>query len=146
GIWVLIWRTRWGYELRALGHSEPAAVYAGVPARRMIVIAMLLSGALAGCVAVNEILGAQHKMVLNFTAGYGFTGIAVALMGRTHPVGVILASLLFGALYQGGAELDFEFKTITREMVLMIQGLIILFSGALALMFVPWLSRLLGTR
>ncbi|MEM9370853.1 MAG: ABC transporter permease [Pseudomonadota bacterium] len=146
GVWVLIWRTRWGYALRALGHSEPAAVYAGIPAKRMIVIAMLISGGLAGCMAVNEVLGAQHKMVLNFTAGYGFTGIAVALMGRTHPVGVILASLLFGALYQGGAELDFEFKTITREMVLMIQGLIILFSGALALMFVPWLGRVLGKR
>ena len=146
GVWILIWRTRWGYALRALGHSEPAAVYAGIPAKRMVVIAMLISGGLAGCMAVNEILGAQHKMVLNYTAGYGFTGIAVALMGRTHPVGVVLAALLFGALYQGGAELDFEFKTITREMVLMIQGLIILFSGALALMFVPWLSRVLGRR
>ncbi|MEM7507204.1 MAG: ABC transporter permease [Pseudomonadota bacterium] len=144
GVWLLIWRTRWGYALRALGHSELAAEYAGIPVRRMIVMAMMISGALAGCMAVNEILGAQHKMVLNFTSGYGFTGIAVALMGRNHPVGIILASLLFGALYQGGAELDFEFKTITREMVLMIQGLIILFSGALALMFVPWLSRRLA--
>ncbi|MEM8790415.1 MAG: ABC transporter permease [Pseudomonadota bacterium] len=143
GVWVLIWRTRWGYALRALGHSQPAAVYAGIPAQRMIVVAMLISGALAGCMAVNEILGAQHKMVLNFTAGYGFTGIAVALMGRTHPVGIILAALLFGAIYQGGAELNFEFRTITREMVLLIQGLIILFSGALALMFVPWLGRAL---
>ncbi|MGI9525401.1 MAG: ABC transporter permease [Hyphomicrobiaceae bacterium] len=140
GVWVLIWRTRWGYALRALGHSEPAAVYAGISAKRMVVVAMLVSGGLAGCMAVNEVLGAQHKMVLNFPAGYGFTGIAVALMGRTHPLGIVLASLLFGALYQGGAELDFEFKTITREMVLLIQGLIILFSGALALMFVPWLS------
>ena len=146
GVWLLIWRTRWGYAVRALGASEPAAEYAGIPVRRTILIAMLISGALAGCMAVNEILGAQHKMVLNFTAGYGFTGIAVALMGRTHPVGIILASLLFGALYQGGSELDFEFKTITREMVLMIQGLIILFSGALALMFVPWLARRLGAR
>ncbi|MEM0921746.1 MAG: ABC transporter permease [Pseudomonadota bacterium] len=144
GVWLMIWRTRWGYALRALGASEPAAEYAGIPVRRMILVAMLISGALAGCMAVNEILGAQHKMVLNFTAGYGFTGIAVALMGRTHPVGIILASLLFGALYQGGSELDFEFRTITREMVLMIQGLIILFSGALALMFVPWLSRRLA--
>ena len=62
-------------------------------------------------------------------------------MGRNHPVGIVFASLLFGALYQGGAELDFEFQTITREMVLMIQGLIILFSGALAYMFTPWLAR-----
>ena len=146
GVWALIQRTRWGYALRALGHSEPAAIYAGIPAKRMVVTAMLVSGALAGCMAVNEILGAQHKMVLHFTAGYGFAGIAVALMGRTHPAGVVLAALLFGALQQGGAELDFEFRAITREMVLLIQGLIVLFSGALALMFVPWLGRILGPR
>ena len=93
--------------------------------------------------ALNEILGVQHRVILNFTAGYGFTGIAVALMGRNHPVGIIFASLLFGVLYQGGAELDFEFQTITREMVIMIQGLIILFSGALAYMFNPPLQRLM---
>ena len=145
-VWVLIWRTKFGYALRAMGHSEPAAVYAGIPVRRMIVIAMAISGALAGCMALNEILGVQHKLVLNFSAGYGFTGIAVALMGRNHPVGIVMAALLFGALYQGGAELDFEFKSITREMVLVIQGLIILFSGALAHMFVPWLIRVFAKR
>ena len=142
GVWILIWRTKFGFALRAMGHSEPAAVYAGIPVRRMIVIAMAISGALAGCMALNEILGVQHKLVLNFSAGYGFTGIAVALMGRNHPVGIVMASLLFGALYQGGAELDFAFTSITREMVLVIQGLIILFSGALAYMFTPWLARL----
>ncbi|MCY4485985.1 MAG: ABC transporter permease [Deltaproteobacteria bacterium] len=142
GVWLLIWRTKLGYALRVMGQSEPAAVYAGVPVRRLIVTAMAISGALAGGMALNEILGVQHKLVLNFTAGYGFTGIAVALMGRNHPVGIVMASLLFGALYQGGAELDFEFKTVTREMVLVIQGLIILFSGALARMPVPWLARL----
>jgi len=146
GVWVLIWRTKFGYALRAMGHSEPAAIYAGIPVRRMIVIAMAISGALAGCMALNEILGVQHKLVLNFSAGYGFTGIAVALMGRNHPIGIVMASLLFGALYQGGAELDFEFKSITREMVLVIQGLIILFSGALAHMFVPWLIRVFARR
>ena len=146
GVWALIWRTKFGYALRAMGHSEPAARYAGIPVRRMIVIAMAISGGLAGCMALNIILGDQHKLVLNFSAGYGFTGIAVALMGRNHPVGIVMASLLFGALYQGGAELDFEFKSITREMVLVIQGLIILFSGALAYMFVPWLVRIFAKR
>ncbi|MEM1299764.1 MAG: ABC transporter permease [Pseudomonadota bacterium] len=146
GVWLLIWRTKFGYALRAMGHSPDAAAYAGIPVRRMTVIAMAISGALAGCMALNEILGVQHKLVLNFSAGYGFTGIAVALMGRNHPVGIVLASLLFGALYQGGGELDFEFKTITREMVLVIQGLIILFSGALANMMVPILIRAVGRR
>ncbi|MEM6945890.1 MAG: ABC transporter permease [Pseudomonadota bacterium] len=146
GVWLLVWRTRWGYALRALGESAPAAVYAGIPVARMTVAVMALSGALAGLMATNEVLGAQGRVVLDFTAGYGFTGIAVALMGRAHPVGVILAALLFGALYQGGAELDFAFSTITREMVLLIQGLIILFSGALSLMLVPVFARVFGRR
>ncbi len=146
GVWVLIWRTKFGYALRAMGHSEPAAEYAGIPVRRMIVVAMLISGGLAGCMALNIILGDQHKLVLNFSAGYGFTGIAVALMGRNHPVGIVMAGLLFGALTQGGTELDFEFTSITREMVLVVQGLIILFSGALAHMFVPWLIRIFANR
>jgi simple sugar transport system permease protein len=142
GVWVLVWRTPLGYRMRLLGESEPAARYAGVNVARTIVIAMGLSGALAGLMAVNEVLGAQEKLTINFTAGYGFTGIAVALMGRGHPVGIVLASLLFGALYQGGAELSFEFSTITREMVLVIQGLIILFSGALAFMLSGPFERL----
>jgi len=105
---------------------------------------MCISGALAGLMGVNDILGAQEKLILNFTAGYGFTGIAVALMGRGHPVGIVMASFLFGVLYQGGAELSFEFRTINREVVLVIQGLVILFSGALAYMLEAPLSRLLS--
>ena len=141
-VWVLIWRTRLGYVIRATGHSEKAAVYAGHSPQKIIMITMAISGGLAGMMALNELLGAQHKVILGFTAGYGFTGIAVALMGRNHPVGILFASLLFGALYQGGAELDLEFQNITREMVLMIQGLIILFSGALLYMFNPMLERI----
>ncbi|MEL7429369.1 MAG: ABC transporter permease [Pseudomonadota bacterium] len=141
--WVLVWKTRFGYELRATGHNPEAARYAGINVPRIVIITLALSGAFAGLMATNEILGVQHKVVLNFTSGYGFTGIAVALMGRNHPVGIFLASLLFGALYQGGAELDFEFQSITREMVLVIQGMIILFSGALAYMFNPPLARML---
>lgn len=144
GFWVLIWRTRLGYEIRTVGQNPEAARYAGINVPRVIIITLAISGALAGLMATNEILGVQHRVVLNFTAGYGFTGIAVALMGRNHPVGIFLASLLFGALYQGGAELDFEFQSITREMVLLIQGMIILFSGALAYMFNPPVARLLA--
>ena len=89
-------------------------------------------------------MGVHHRIVLDFPAGYGFAGIAVALMGRSHPVGIVLAALLFGALQQGGAELAFEIPTITREMVVVIQGLIILFSGALVNMPRPWLQWLLA--
>ena len=145
-VWVFIWHTRWGYEIRTVGGNETAAVYAGIRPARVIILAMCLSGALAGFVGVNEILGVHHRLLLNFTAGYGFTGIAVALMGRNHPVGILLASLLFGALYQGGAELSFEIPTITRELVVVIQGLVILFSGALEHMFRPRLERLFQRR
>ena len=144
GVWVLIWRSRLGYAIRTTGHSAGAAEYAGIPVSRVIIITMAISGGLAGMMAINEILGVQHRTILGFTSGYGFTGIAVALMGRNHPIGIVLASLLFGALYQGGAELDFEFSTINREMVQLIQGLIILFSGGLAYMFNRPLARLLG--
>lgn len=141
-MWVYVWKTRWGYALRTAGQSEAAAVYAGIKPKRIIITTMCISGALAGFVAVNEIMGVHHRLLLNFTAGYGFTGIAVALMGRNHPVGILMASLLFGVLYQGGAELAFEVPKITREMVVAIQGLIILFSGALALMLRPAVVKL----
>ena len=92
---------------------------------------MALSGALAAGLAVNEVIGVQQHLLLEFTAGYGFVGIAVALMGRAHPVGVVLAALLFGVLYQGGAELSFDHPAITRDMVTVIGGVLILFAGAL---------------
>ena len=141
-VWLLIWRTRWGYAIRTVGQNEKAAIYAGIEPKRVIVFSMVISGALAGFVGLNEILGVHHRLLLDFTAGYGFTGIAVALMGRNHPVGILLASLLFGGLYQGGTELDFEMEAITRDLVLVIQGLVILFSGALAYMLTPMATRL----
>lgn len=136
-VWVLIWHTRWGYELRTVGANARAAVYAGISPDRNIIIAMLISGGLAGLVGMNEIMGTNHRLLLNFVAGYGFVGIAVSLMGRNHPIGICLAALLFGALYQGGAELSFEMPKITRYMVVVIQGLIILFAGAMENMFRP---------
>ena len=142
GLWLFIWRSRWGYEVRAVGFNEKAAIYGGIDPKKVILLSMCLSGALAGFVGFNEISGVHHRLLLNFTAGYGFTGIAVSLMGRNHPFGIVLASLLFGMLYQGGAELAFEVSTITREMVVAIQGFVILFSGALAYMTTPTLTRL----
>ncbi len=130
--WALIWRSRLGYEMRALGHSEPAAVYAGIDPARVTIIAMVISGALAGLMALNVILGSQHRFVLDSVGGAGFVGIAVALMGRNHPVGILLAAILFGILYQGGSELAFEMPDISRDMIVVIQALVILFTGALA--------------
>lgn len=133
--WALVWHTRWGYQLRTVGTNPTAAQYAGIDNAKVTIWVMLISGGVAGLVGVNEIMGVNHNLLLNFTAGYGFAGIAVALMGRNHPIGIILAAILFGALYQGGAELAFEIPTITPEIVVVIQGLVILFSGALENMF-----------
>ncbi len=130
-VWAFVWKTRLGYELRVTGKSEPAAVYGGISPKKQIILAMTLSGALAGMMALNEVLGAQHRLILGFSAGYGFVGIAVALMGRNHPFGIVLAALLFGALYQGGSELAFDMPRVNRDMVVVIQGLVILFCGAL---------------
>ena len=131
GTWVLIWRTRLGYEIRAFGHSETAAIYAGINPVRITMITMLISGALAGLMVTNAVMGEAEQLRLDFVQGAGFVGIAVALMGRSHPVGVVVAALLFGMLYQGGAELAFEMPGVSREMILVIQALVILFTGAL---------------
>lgn len=129
-VWVLMWRTRLGYEIRALGHSESAARYAGINPVRITVITMLISGGLAGLMGVNTVMGEAEKLLLNSTEGAGFIGIAVALMGRSHPVGVVIAAILFGFLYQGGAELAL-WTSIPRELIVVIQALVILFTGAL---------------
>ena len=129
-IWALIWRTRLGYEIRAFGHSESAAKYAGISATKIIMISMTISGALAGMMAINNVMGEAERLVLNAVEGAGFIGIAVALMGRSHPFGVFLAAILFGFLYQGGAELAL-WTSIPRELIVVIQALVILFTGAL---------------
>jgi ABC-type uncharacterized transport system permease subunit len=131
GVYFLIWRTKLGYEIRSFGKSEPGAIYAGISPVRITMIAMLISGGLCGLMAVNATMGEAERLVLDPVQGAGFVGIAVALMGRSHPVGVFIAALLFGALYQGGAELTFEMNGMTREMILVIQALVILFTGAL---------------
>ncbi len=130
-VWILIWHTRLGFAIRTVGHNPTAALYAGISIGRITMITMAMSGALAGLLAVNEILGVQGRLLLEFSSGYGFIGIAVALMGRAHPLGIIFASILFGILYQGGTELSFEMPRVTRDMIVAISGLVILFAGAL---------------
>ena len=140
--WLFVWQTRWGYAIRVVGRNEAAAVYGGISPARQIMLAMTISGALAGFVALNEIMGSQHRLILGFTGGFGFVGIAVALMGRNHPIGIVLAAVLFGALYQGGSELSFDMPRLSRDLVVVIQGLVILFAGALEHMFRPRLEAL----
>ena len=144
-VWLFIWRTRWGYALRVVGQNPQAAVYAGISPEKIVMVAMLISGGLAGCLGVNELMGSQHRILLDFPGGAGFVGIAVALMGRNHPVGILAAALLFGALYQGGSELSFDMPHVNRDMVVLIQGLVILFCGALENVFRAPLAILLGS-
>ena len=140
-VWVLIWRTRLGYEIRAFGHSDSAAKYAGINPVKITLIVMLISGGLAGLMATNNVMGEAERLMLNATEGAGFIGIAVALMGRSHPLGVFLAAILFGFLHQGGAELALWTK-IPRELIVVIQALVILFTGALDNMVRMPLERL----
>jgi ABC-type uncharacterized transport system permease subunit len=141
---VMVSRSTWGYQLRATGLNQHAAHYAGVRISRMIIVAMLISGALAGLASVNSIMGSTHYLSLNFPAGAGFIGIAIALMGRQHPVGIFLSSVLFGALIQGGFDLSLEKPNIPVETFIFIQGLIILFCGAMENFYAPALLKLVN--
>lgn len=143
-VWLLLWRTRLGHQLRVVGHSADAARYAGISPQRTTLVALAISGALAALVGANEIAGVHHKLLLDFVAGAGFTGIAVALMGRNHPFGIALAALLFGALAQGGSELVFEMPAFTRDMSVAVQGFVVLFCGALSLMLRGPVARAYG--
>ncbi len=105
---VAVWRTTWGYQLRATGLNQHAAHYAGISIKKTIIVTMMISGALAGLAAVNSVMGSTHYLNLNFPAGAGFIGIAIALMGRQHPIGIFLSAILFGALIQGGFDLSLE--------------------------------------
>jgi ABC-type uncharacterized transport system permease subunit len=143
---VMVWRSSWGYKLRATGLNKHAAHYAGVKISGMIIVVMLISGALAGLGSVNSILGSTHYLSLGFVNGAGFVGIAIALMGRQHPLGIFLSSVLFGALIQGGFDLSLEKPNIPTETFIFIQGLIILFCGAMENLYAPAIIKLLKAR
>jgi simple sugar transport system permease protein len=121
---VLLWRTRWGFELRAVGASEAAARAAGMPVRRRVVEAMAVSGALAGLAASNFVQGYKYYYEDGFTADAGFRGIAVALLARNHPAGLVPAAILFGALDRGGFVLG---RVVPKEFVDILQALVLFF-------------------
>ncbi|WP_219418083.1 ABC transporter permease [Pseudonocardia nigra] len=124
GYWFLLGRTRFGFELRASGESPTAATAGGVDARRMVIIALVLSGAVAGLIGLPELLGRDHAYTLTSPQGYGFTGLAVALLGRNHPVGVALGALLWAFLDKSALALDNV--GVPREIVLIMQGSVVL--------------------
>jgi ABC-type uncharacterized transport system permease subunit len=132
-VYLFLWRTKWGYEIRATGSNPSAAEYGGISIRRQIIVAMVISGALAGCVGINEVLGYRYRYYDGYSANYGFMGIAVALLGRNHPLGVLLASLLFAVLIRGGIPVDAFTEHVTQDIVQILQALIILFVAAEAM-------------
>jgi ABC-type uncharacterized transport system permease subunit len=136
-VYYFLWRTKWGYEIRATGANPTAAEYGGISTTRQIVLAMAVSGGLAGLVAVNEVMGYRYRYYEGFSDNYGFTGIAVALLGRNHPVGVVFAALLFGALTRGSIAVDAFTEHVSKDLIQVLQALVILFvaseAGARAL-------------
>jgi len=129
-VYLFLWRTKWGYEIRATGSNPTAAEYGGISIRKQIVLVMAVSGALAGMVGINDVMGYHYRYYDGFSDNYGFTGIAVALLGRNHPVGVILSALLFAILQHGGIYVDGFSEHVTKDIVQVLQGIIILFVAA----------------
>jgi len=119
--------------VRATGLQPKAAEYGGVSIRKQIVLAMSISGGLAGMVGINEVLGYRHVYYDGFSANYGFVGIAVALLGRNHPVGVFLAAILFAILLRGGIFVDAFTGHVSKDIVDMLQGIVIVFVAAEAM-------------
>jgi simple sugar transport system permease protein len=131
-VYWFLFKTKWGFELRTVGANPHAARYAGMNIIKNTVLAMSLSGALAGMAGANELLGLNHHLSQSFSPGYGFDAIALALLGRNHPVGVILASLLFGALRTGATRMQAA-AGIPIDIISVMQALILAFIAAPAI-------------
>jgi ABC-type uncharacterized transport system permease subunit len=132
-VYIFLWKTKWGYEIRATGQNPSAAEYGGISIRKQIILAMAISGGLAGMVGINEVLGYRYRYYDGFSDNYGFTGIAVALLGRNHPAGVLVAALLFAVLQRGGVPVDAFTHYVSKDIVQILQALVILFVAAEAM-------------
>lgn len=132
-VWFYLSKTVSGFETRAVGQNEPAARAAGIQVARVRIQAMAIAGGLAGLVAANEVLGSAGRFKLGFSPGYGFMGIAVALLGRNRPFSVLASALLFGALHKGTSDLDLETENVTRDLSQILQAMVILCVSATGL-------------
>lgn len=128
-VYWFLWKTAPGFEIRAVGENPQAAESGGIRILKNMVLAMGLSGALASLAGLTQVLGINHRFIDGFSPGYGFTGIAVAVLGRNHPFGILLTALLFGALDAGALQLN-RTTAISAKWVMVIQGLVILFVAA----------------
>ena len=131
-VYYLLFKTTWGFELRMVGSNPNAAKYAGVKITKTTILAMVLSGALAGMAGANEILGVNHRLLPAFSSGYGFDSIALALLGKIHPLGVILSSLLFGFLRNGARSMQLAVG-VPIDIVSILQAVILAFIAAPAI-------------
>ncbi len=129
GVWWLLWKTTLGFEIRTAGANPDAARYAGINVGRMIILSMSLSGALAGLAGVIEVTALNFRHELGFSTGYGFDAIAISLLGRNHPLGVVLSAILFGAMRNGATRMQF-LTQIPVDVISVIQALILLFVAA----------------
>lgn len=136
-LWFALFKTSWGYEVRLIGAQIETAKRSGIPIARRLMQTMFISGSLSGLVALHEILGNSHKFKDQYSPGYGFIGIAVAILAKNNPLAVIFSALLFGALAKGSLDLELDTEKVTRDMAMLVQGLIILFLSAK----VFWSSR-----
>ncbi len=126
--YYILWKTNLGYEIRAVGYSSLAAEYGGISVGKNIILAMMISGAFAGLVGTNEVMGFKYRWRQELFTGLGFNGIAVALLGKNHPLGVVLAAILFGILNYGGAIVNIYTEgRIPRELIMVLQAVIVIF-------------------
>jgi len=131
-VYWFLFRTTWGFNLRTAGSNPNAARYAGINTGRWIILTMSLAGALAGLAGTNEVLGVNHNLAMAFSSGYGFDSIALALLGRSHPLGVVLASLFFGTLRSGARRMQVV-SGIPIDIISVIQAMILAFMAAPAI-------------
>jgi ABC-type uncharacterized transport system permease subunit len=130
-VYIFLWKTKWGYELRAVGQNPSAAEYGGISPQKQIIIAMTLSGALAGMVGIGEVMGYRYRYYDGFSDGWGFWGIAVALLGRNHPLGIVIAALFFAVLKRGDIFVDGFTRYVSKDLVEVLLAIIILFVASL---------------
>ncbi len=130
-VYIFLWKTKWGYELRATGENPSAAEYGGISPKRQIIVAMTISGGLAGMVAIGEVLGYRYRYYDGFSDGWGFLGIAVALLGRNHPLGVFLAAIFFAVLKRGDIFVDAFTEHVSKDLVEVLQAIVIIFVASM---------------
>jgi ABC-type uncharacterized transport system permease subunit len=124
-VYLLLWRTTSGYKVRAVGLNPVAAAVGGISVNRSLLLAAFISGGLSGLAGVGEVIGLHHRLIVGFSPGYGYTGMIIALLGRLHPAGVVIAAVLFGGLTVGADTMS-RTAGIDISLIDVIAGLIIL--------------------